>query len=208
METVASSTALGSLLTEVSALANRLKGPASGDPRYGSLAPSTRMIARLLRDDGPQTVPRIARVRQTSRQNIQIAVNRLKEEGHVELITNPEHKRSPLVRLTEQGRRVLAGADEDDARFAGSLAGQITESELASAAALLRQLRAQMFGAAQQSPEARPRFAKARRQSKSLRQAARNATGRPPLPSSSSDASQVMPAEEMTEETELPVSLL
>jgi DNA-binding MarR family transcriptional regulator len=208
METLASSTVLGSLLTEVSALANRLKGPASDETRYGGLATSTRMIARSLRDDGPQTVPRIARARQTSRQNIQIAVNRLKKDGYVELITNPEHKRSLLVRLTEQGRRVLAGADEDDARFAGSLAGQITESELASAAALLRQLRAQMFGAAQQSPEARPRFAKARRQNKSPRQAAREASGWPPLQSSSSDAPQVMPVEEMTEGTELPVSLL
>src|SRR6266478_1979871 len=62
MATLASTTALGSLLTEVSALANRLKGAATVDPRHGSLAPGTRMVARLLRDDGPQTVPRIARV--------------------------------------------------------------------------------------------------------------------------------------------------
>ncbi len=208
MATLTSSTALGRLFTEVSALANRLKGPPTGDPSHGSLAPGTRMIARLLRDDGPQAVPRIARERQTSRQNIQIAVNRLKEDGHVELIANPEHKRSVLVRLTEQGRRVLAGADDEDARFAGSLAGQITESELTSAAALLRQLRAQIFGAAQQSPETRSRSGKAREEGKSPNQAARNATGSLAAEPSSHQASQVMAAEKTTEETELPVSLL
>ena len=56
---------------------------------------------------GSQTVPQLARARPVSRQHIQSLVNALLEAGYVEYIENPAHKRSRLVRITQQGRAIL-----------------------------------------------------------------------------------------------------
>src|SRR5215471_1342535 len=86
---------LEALLVEVNGLANRLKA----DSR-AALPSASRAALQLLQRHGPQTVPQIARARFSSRQNIQILINRLQQEGLVEIISNPQHKRSALVRLT------------------------------------------------------------------------------------------------------------
>jgi DNA-binding MarR family transcriptional regulator len=52
---------------------------------------------------GPLTVPRIARMRPTSRQRMQRLADELAAEGLVEFIDNPKHRRSKLVRLTPKG---------------------------------------------------------------------------------------------------------
>src|SRR2546423_8021593 len=90
---------LEALLVEVNGLANRLKAT---DPSV-AIPSASRAALQVLQRCGPQTVPQIARARFSSRQNIQILVNRLQQEGLVELVGNPEHKRSGLVRLTSRG---------------------------------------------------------------------------------------------------------
>jgi DNA-binding MarR family transcriptional regulator len=52
---------------------------------------------------GPLTVPQIAQMRPTSRQRMQRLADELEAEGLVELIDNPKHRRSKLVRLTRKG---------------------------------------------------------------------------------------------------------
>lgn len=61
-------------------------------------------VLRMLVKDGPQTVPDMARSRPVSRQHIQTIIGALEAEGTVELIDNPKHKRSKLVRVTKKGR--------------------------------------------------------------------------------------------------------
>src|SRR5215471_18250047 len=75
---------LEALLVEVNGLANRLKSP---DPR-STLPSASRAALQLLQRYGPQTVPQIARARFSSRQNIQILINRLHQDGLVEFVTN------------------------------------------------------------------------------------------------------------------------
>lgn len=55
------------------------------------------------------TVPQIARRLGVSRQNEQRVVNDLIDSGLAELISNPDHKTSPLIRLTANGERALGG---------------------------------------------------------------------------------------------------
>src|SRR5882672_5146190 len=95
---------LEALLVEVNGLANRLKSP---DP-ISTLPTASRAALQLLQRCGPQTVPQIARARFSSRQNIQILINRLQQGGLVEFVTNPDHKRSALVRLTNHGQAAIA----------------------------------------------------------------------------------------------------
>src|SRR5262245_66613437 len=60
-------------------------------------------LARL----GPRTVPQLARRRECSRQHLQMLINRLVAGRMAELVTNPDHRRSHLVRLTDLGRETL-----------------------------------------------------------------------------------------------------
>ena len=57
--------------------------------------------------DSPRSVPAIARRLGVSRQNLQRIANDLLREGLVEQIPNPDHRSSPLLRLTESGNETL-----------------------------------------------------------------------------------------------------
>ncbi len=59
--------------------------------------------------DSPSSVPAIARRLGVSRQNVQRIANDLLAAGLVEQITNPDHRTSPLLQLTESGNETLHG---------------------------------------------------------------------------------------------------
>ncbi|MEQ1618710.1 MAG: MarR family transcriptional regulator [Terricaulis sp.] len=61
-------------------------------------------IMRSLILNGDQTVPGMARARPVSRQHCQGMVNRLCEQGLVEFVENPKHRRSHFVSITKKGR--------------------------------------------------------------------------------------------------------
>lgn len=54
----------------------------------------------------PRTVAQIARHYELSRQRVLWHVQALIEEGTVELVRNPDHRRAKLVKLTAQGRHL------------------------------------------------------------------------------------------------------
>jgi DNA-binding MarR family transcriptional regulator len=65
--------------------------------------------------NAPATVPQIARRLGVSRQNLQRIANELQRDGLVEFRTNPDHRTSPLLTVTETGaaslRRINRRAD-------------------------------------------------------------------------------------------------
>jgi DNA-binding MarR family transcriptional regulator len=128
---------LEALLVEVNGLANRLK---SADPT-STLPTASRAALQLLQRCGPQTVPQIARARFSSRQNIQILINRLRQEGLVEFFTNPDHKRSALVRLTPRGHAIITEAGKEAAELTTRVLPSFSQSELSSATDVLSRLR-------------------------------------------------------------------
>ena len=59
------------------------------------------------------TVPKIARRMGMTRQSVQRIVDLLVDDGMLALAANPDHARSPIVRLTQEGKRLakqLSGA--------------------------------------------------------------------------------------------------
>jgi len=60
----------------------------------------------------PMTVPQIARMWGNSRQAIQGATIRLRELGLIRTAPNPNHKRSPLLHITDEGRAVVRRAED------------------------------------------------------------------------------------------------
>ena len=89
---------------------------------------------------GPLTVPQIAQMRPTSRQRMQRLADELAAEGLVELIDNPRHRRSKLVRLTRKGD---ASYRELSARFlaiASTMGAELSEADIRKTTEIVRQL--------------------------------------------------------------------
>ncbi len=64
-------------------------------------------LLSVLSDDA-HTVPQAARRLGVTRQAVQRVANELVAGGLVDLDENPDHRTSPLLRLTDEGRGVLA----------------------------------------------------------------------------------------------------
>lgn len=133
---------LAELFEECAALANRLKCNARRLHRRDNLSASGRILLQLLQHHGPQTVPQLAALRSTSRQNIQTLVNRLLASGWIALRPNPGHRRSGLFALTPDGERLLASVDAREAALLPELPAGLSPTQLAASTAVLRQLRA------------------------------------------------------------------
>lgn len=89
-----------------------------------------RAVLDQLRREGELTVPQMARAQDLSRQFVQRMVNDAGQAGFVELIANPAHRRSSLVRLTPEGRHAIEAVAARERRLMGRVGGDITESQL------------------------------------------------------------------------------
>ena len=93
-----------------------------------------RAVLELVADGGPTTVPDLARLLDVSRQAIQGLVNDAVASGHVVLMDNPRHRRSPLVGLTARGRDAFAGVRRAELRQLATLAPEDTKVLIIAAA--------------------------------------------------------------------------
>jgi len=134
------------LFEETVDLANYLKRRARHTHRGEKLSPSGRILLQSIHLNGPQTVPALAHLRSTSRQNIQVLVDRLAATGYVEFVTNPSHRRSDFVQLTPAGEAMLSSANQREAGLLETLQPHTSELEVQQAANLLRRLRLLMGG--------------------------------------------------------------
>ena len=83
----------------------RMKAVGQREGAVTSWGGGTWGFLRTVVQMGPLTVPDIARVRPVARQHIQRMADEAAANGLVELIDNPAHKRSKLIRLTDKGLR-------------------------------------------------------------------------------------------------------
>jgi DNA-binding MarR family transcriptional regulator len=132
---------LRAVVDETIALFHRVRWVA--DQIYGDVGRSLprRGILRGLARYGPRTVPQLARARSVTRQHTQEVVDRLVEDGLVELVTNPRHRRSRLVRITARGMAEVEAMDDVDARVLRGIAGGLSLRDLAITARTLRAVR-------------------------------------------------------------------
>lgn len=79
---------------------------------------------------GPLTVPQIAQMRPTSRQRMQRLADELLEEDLVELIDNPMHQRSKLLRLTPKGDKRYRELNERLLLIASTLGVELSEADI------------------------------------------------------------------------------
>lgn len=74
--------------------------------------------------NGAQTVLQIARYRYVPQQSVQKLANKMLKDGAIELVNNPAHKRSKLLRLTPKGEAVFAQLSDLITVLSGTLAEQ------------------------------------------------------------------------------------
>jgi DNA-binding MarR family transcriptional regulator len=88
----------------------------------------------------PLTVPQVARRMGLTRQAVQVSVNRLLGERLVAADPNPDHRRSPLIRLTKLGSSKYAALQRRQSTWINELAAGLKSSELETTARVLRKL--------------------------------------------------------------------
>lgn len=132
---------LRAVVDETIALFHRVRWVA--EQIYGVDGRSTarRGILRGLARYGPRTVPQLARARSVTRQHVQEVVDHLAATGLVELVANPAHARSRLVRATRRGVASVARMDDIDAQVLVAIGGGLPVRDLEVTARMLRAVR-------------------------------------------------------------------
>ena len=138
---------LSDLLAEVALTYHRVQAEAdrlaSGGLSSGKLA-----ILRALCEEGPRTVPEIARSRPVARQGVQRNADELAAAGLVEYAENPRHRRSRLLRITRRGERACRRARQLQLAWASWIDdGSVGDAGLRSALKTLRWCRRRLLEA-------------------------------------------------------------
>ncbi len=188
---------LRELATEINATAIRLKRSYRSSGAESELRSGGASVLELLERTGALTVPQMARARGTSRQNIQVLVNRLVRKGWLGIRSNPGHKRSPLLSLTPGGKALVPRARQGTARIEKLLRTSLSFAEMEAATLLLRRIRLALSDHPAGAPFNRPSAAEP---DQTNIEEADPPAKRAPLP--------LATHEEPAEEAELPVNLL
>ncbi|MEE8295024.1 MAG: MarR family winged helix-turn-helix transcriptional regulator [Sphingomonadales bacterium] len=78
------------------------------------LTPGQVDVLRFVGSKDQKTVPHVARRLGVSRQNIQVIVNKLMKKELAFTITNPDHKLSSFIALTEKGVNVSVALSDHE----------------------------------------------------------------------------------------------
>jgi DNA-binding MarR family transcriptional regulator len=141
------------LMEEAVALHLRLRSVTDQLHSRSELTSVCRGVLRDLARLGPRTVPQLARRRHCSRQHLQALINRLLAAGMAELVTNPDHRRSRLVRLTDQGRDTIETMWRREAELVAALPIMSSEHEVETAVRVLQELRQLLLAGSAASKE-------------------------------------------------------
>lgn len=105
---------------------------------------------------GPLTVPRIARMRPTSRQRMQRLADELAAEGLVRFIDNPRHRRSKLVQLTPKGEARYRALEARLLSIASTMGIALSEPDIRRTTEIVRLLSEDVKARAERAPAAKP----------------------------------------------------
>jgi DNA-binding MarR family transcriptional regulator len=104
------------------------------------LPAGVRAALTVLRAGGPMTVPQMGRELALSRQFVQRMINDAAARGLVETVPNPAHKRSSLIRLTDEGRDALSAVIDRERALLRQMGGGLTTAEVDACISVLSRL--------------------------------------------------------------------
>ena len=129
------------LVLEVFKLSGRLA--AEGDRMTEVLGLSSarwKVLGALTRSDQPLTVSQIARVMGQTRQAVQRLVDVMQQDGLLEFLPNPQHKRAKLVKLNDRGQQVFQQLEQQQIPWANEQGKALLVSDLTTTLATLRKI--------------------------------------------------------------------
>lgn len=97
-----------------------------------------QVLSRLR--ENPSTVSRVARRMGLSRQGVQRVADRLVVDGFLEVQPNPDHRRSPLFRVTPHGERALDEARRRQEVWADGVGSNLEAGDLTTVCRVLGSL--------------------------------------------------------------------
>ncbi|MCL7493147.1 MarR family winged helix-turn-helix transcriptional regulator [Streptomyces sp. MCA2] len=124
----------------VGPLYRRTQRKVEQDVSVEGLSVGVRAVLNLLREHGPMTVPQMGRAQALSRQFVQRMVNDAAARGLVESAPNPAHKRSSLIRLTEQGQTVITAVIDHERVVLRQVGGDLADAEVDTCLRVLSRL--------------------------------------------------------------------
>ena len=104
------------------------------------LTAADRAVMEFLYPEQQLSVPAIAAKYRVSRQHVQVTVNRLIRRGLIRALANPQHKRSPLMRLSELGRETFAEIRRNESVIIEKMFDDLRGEDIDVARQLLRSL--------------------------------------------------------------------
>src|SRR5687768_12419919 len=108
--------------------------------RRGEVSGPRRTLLVMLSRTGPMTVAQIARARHEARLRVQPLVNGLVSEGALAYAQNPAHKRSPFVKLTPKGEKVVKHISDLENTLRARLKLDMSAAAMTAAAHVLRRV--------------------------------------------------------------------
>jgi DNA-binding MarR family transcriptional regulator len=96
------------------------------------LTAADRAVLEFLYPDQELTVPEIAKRYHVTRQHVQVTVNSLLDDGLLQSLANPRHKRSPMLRLSQRGRKTFAKVRDQEDVLLNDLFAGIEPADLAT----------------------------------------------------------------------------
>lgn len=99
-----------------------------------------QVLGAIVLEQRPLTVPQIARRMGLTRQSVSASVRRLVDDGLLVFAPNADHRRSPLIDLTDEGRRAYTAVDKQQATWVNQLANGISVTDLRTTARVLDEL--------------------------------------------------------------------
>ncbi|WEO92938.1 MarR family transcriptional regulator [Streptomyces sp. FXJ1.172] len=124
----------------VGPLYRRTQRKVEQDVSVEGLSVGVRAVLNLLGEHGPMTVPQMGRAQALSRQFVQRMVNDATAHGLVESAPNPAHKRSSLIRLTEQGQVAITTVIDRERAVLRQVGGDLTDAEVDACLRVLSRL--------------------------------------------------------------------
>ncbi|OKK15609.1 MarR family transcriptional regulator [Streptomyces sp. CB00455] len=124
----------------VGPLYRRTQRKVERDVSVEGLSVGVRAVLNLLREHGPMTAPQMGRAQALSRQFVQRMVNDAAARGLVESAPNPAHKKSSLIRLTEQGQTVITAVIDRERVVLRQVGGDLTDAEVDTCLRVLSRL--------------------------------------------------------------------
>src|SRR5215469_7807016 len=115
---------------------------ATGERLFAGIGqtPGKVSLMRSLIEQGPQSVAQIARTRPVARQAVQRMADELAEQGLIEFVENPTHRRAKLARLTAEGKQLMDEAMAAELKLAGRLAHNFSERNVEIAREVIQRL--------------------------------------------------------------------